>query len=209
MLTEKIFNVAQNGAEVILWILLFMSILSIGMIIERYFTLRSIKKQSLWMRTRISEALKANRLEEIEDLSKERDSLEGRALSYGLRHIKENGVEGVSELFNTFVLSEKPQLDKHLNFLATVGSNAPFIGLLGTVLGIMKAFNDLSINQAADNRIVMAGIAQALVATAIGLLVAIPAVIAFNSFQKQVKAALTSLESVREICVAYAKRKGK
>jgi biopolymer transport protein ExbB len=73
----------------------------------------------------------------------------------------------------------------------------------------MKAFKDLSQNASAGNEAVMLGIAEALVATAIGLVVAIPAVIAYNSFQKQVKGAMQSLETVRELCVAYAKTNSK
>ncbi|MCM2280405.1 MAG: MotA/TolQ/ExbB proton channel family protein, partial [Bdellovibrionaceae bacterium] len=107
-------------------------------------------------------------------------------------------------------LLERPQLERSLNFLATVGSNAPFIGLLGTVLGIMKAFRDLAANASATgNEAVMLGIAEALVATAVGLIVAIPAVIAYNYFQRQVKITLQSLETVRDLCLAYAKQKGK
>ena len=71
--------------------------------------------------------------------------------------------------------------------LATIGNNAPFIGLLGTVLGIIHAFQDLSMNMAEASSGVMGGISEALVATAIGLVVAIPAVIAFNTFKSRVK----------------------
>lgn len=207
MLIKKIMIVAQGGAEAILWLLLVLSVLSIGMIIERFLTLRKIKKNSDRVRGRLRETLQSYNLEEVEEISKDRDSLEGRALSYGLRHAKENGSKGLEEIFNSYALTEKPALERYLTFLATVGSNAPFIGLLGTVLGIMKAFDELSSNQAMNNGAVMEGIAHALVATAVGLLVAIPAVIAYNSFQKQVKYCLSGIESVREICLAYAKGK--
>ena len=103
---------------------------------------------------------------------------------------------------------ERPALERALSFLATIGNNAPFIGLFGTVLGIMKAFNDLSVADAASNKAVMSGIAEALVSTAVGLVVAIPAVMAFNYFQKQVKKVLLSVESVKELCISYAKTKG-
>lgn len=209
MLTEKIFAVAQSGAEVVLWLLLFLSVVSIGMIIERFFVLRGIKGKSDKIRLRVQDMLKANNLKEVAEVAKEWESLEGRALGCGLRYIKESGSKGLEELLGSFSLTERPGLEKHLSFLATIGSNAPFIGLLGTVLGIMRAFHDLSVNQAADNRVVMAGIAEALVATAVGLLVAIPAVVAFNYFQREVKSILTSLESIKELCIAYAKQEGK
>jgi biopolymer transport protein TolQ len=209
MLTEKLFTIAQGGAEVILWIMLSLSILSIATILERLFTLRQVSSNSKKIKARIKDVLQSNNLAELEDLSKDRESLEGRGLSYGLRHVKEHGANGLEEIFNSFALIEKPQLERSLNFLATVGSNAPFLGLLGTVLGIMKAFKDLSANVTAGNEAVMLGIAEALISTAIGLVVAIPAVIAFNYFQKQVKNHMQSLESVKELCIAYAKNKGR
>jgi biopolymer transport protein ExbB len=207
MLTEKLFTIAQGGAEVILWLLLLLSVLSIGMILERWIALRQVRKSSERTSLRIRECLQTQNFQDLEDISRDRDSLEGRALSYGLRHIKENGQNGLAEIFNSYGLIERPLLERSLNFLATVGSNAPFVGLLGTVLGIMKAFKDLSQNVSGGNEVVMLGIAEALVSTAIGLVVAIPAVIAYNYFQRQVRTAMQSLESVRELCVAYAKTK--
>lgn len=205
MLTERLFNVAQGGAEAILWLLLILSVVSIGLILERWLTLRAIVSRSNKNRARMKEALQSNNLSELEDIARDRDSLEGRALSYGLRHVKENGTDGLGEIFNSFAMLERPALERSLNFLATIGSNAPFIGLLGTVLGIMKAFRDLAANASAGNEAVMTGIAEALVSTAVGLIVAIPAVIAYNSFQKQVRGSMQSVDSVRELCIAYAK----
>lgn len=207
MLTEKLFNLAQGGAEIILYILLLLSVISIGLILERLVTLGAVKRKSDKVKERIKEALASHNYADIEELARDRDSLEGRALSYGLRHIKEKGISGLEEVFSAYALVERPALERSLNFLATVGSNAPFIGLLGTVLGIMKAFRDLSNNIGAGNEAVMLGIAEALVATAVGLIVAIPAVIAYNHFQRQVRASMHSLESVRELCLAYAKGK--
>ena len=207
MLTEKLFNIAQGGAEVILWIMLALSVISIATILERLFSLRQVSSASKKIKIRLKEVLQSNHLSELEDLSKDRESLEGRALSYGLRHVKENGANGLAEIFNSYALIERPVLERSLNFLATVGSNAPFLGLLGTVLGIMKAFKDLSQNVTAGNEAVMLGIAEALISTAIGLVVAIPAVIAYNYFQKQVKGYMQSIESVKELCIAYAKNK--
>ncbi len=207
MLTEKLFNLAQGGAEIILYILLLLSVISIGLILERLVTLGAVKRNSDRVKARIKEALQSNNYAEIEEIARDRDSLEGRALAYGLRHAKEKGVSGLEEVFSAYALVERPALERSLNFLATVGSNAPFIGLLGTVLGIMKAFRDLSNNVGAGNEAVMLGIAEALVATAVGLIVAIPAVIAYNHFQRQVRGSMHSLESVRELCLAYAKGK--
>lgn len=77
-------------------------------------------------------------------------------------------------------------LERNLTFLASVGSNAPFIGLFGTVLGIIRAFADLVGNMDGGADVVMAGISEALVATAVGIFVAVPAVVAYNAFMRQV-----------------------
>lgn len=209
MLTERLFSLAQGGAESILWLLLGLSVISVGLILERWMTLRQITTQGKRIHGRMREALQTNNFEELEDISRDKEALEGRALAYGLRHAKEVGENGLAEIFNSYALLERPALERSLNLLATIGSNAPFIGLLGTVLGIMKAFRDLSVNASTGNEAVMLGIAEALVSTAVGLVVAIPAVMAYNAFSKQVRGVLQSLETVRELCVAYAKKKAR
>lgn len=204
MLSDKFFIIARLGHEVTLWLLIVLSVISIAYILERYFSLRSIKEKSAKISDQIQETLQSNNLQEVEEMSRDRDSVEGRALSFGLKHSKKYGSVGLEEVFNSFAVTEKPRLEKRLNFLATVGSNAPFIGLLGTVFGIMDAFRELATSQG-DAQAVMVGISKALVATAVGLLVAIPAVIAYNYFQKQVSQIFQSLQGVRDICIAYAK----
>jgi biopolymer transport protein TolQ len=208
MLSERIFAVAHIADQVVLWILIILSIVSIGMILERFFALRSVAAESQKIRNRVRTALQTHSLDDVEGLAKNSETIEGRALAFALKHIKDNGSKGLEEVFNTISLIERPELERYLSFLATVGSNAPYIGLLGTVLGIMKAFNDLAQSAEAGQQTVMAGISLALVATAAGLFVAIPAVISYNYFQRQVKSILQSLDSVKELCLAYAKRKG-
>lgn len=206
MLTQKIFLIAQHGADAVLYLLIGLSVFSIAAILERYLTLRQVRIKGEKLKEQLNHVMQTQNLAELAEIGKDRDSLEGRALGHALKHARENGVEGLSEIVNSFALIEKPRLEKSLNFLATVGSNAPFIGLLGTVFGIMKAFNDLGVSQG-DAASVMVGIAEALVATAVGLFVAIPAVVAYNTFQKQVKHIMQNLETVRELSLAYAKRK--
>jgi biopolymer transport protein ExbB len=90
-------------------------------------------------------------------------------------------------------------LEKRLGILATFGNNAPFIGLFGTVLGVMKAFHDLGVSNEFGVRVVMEGISQALVATALGLFVAIPCVIAYNYFVRKVKTILLLYEEKKNL----------
>jgi biopolymer transport protein TolQ len=203
-MTDNFFSIAQVAHQVTLYVLLGLSVLSLAFILERFFSLMRVKSESIKVSERLREVLQSNNLSELEDMGKDRKSIEGRGLSYGLRHVHEKGLNGLEEIFSAYALSERPNLEKHLSFLATVGSNAPFIGLLGTVFGIMDAFRAMAQSQG-DATAVMLGISKALVATAIGLLVAIPAVIAYNYFQKQVKGIMQNLESVKELCLAYAK----
>ena len=208
MLTEKFFAIAQVGHEFTLWILVILSVLSVAFILERYFTLKAIEAKTDSVSKKMQDSIQANALNEVEDMAKDRDSIVGKALSYGLRHAKEHGSEGLEEIFNSYSLMEKPKLEKRLSFLATVGSNAPFIGLLGTVFGIMGAFQALAESQG-EMQNVMTGISEALVATAVGLLVAIPAVVAYNFLQRKVKGILMTLESAKDVCLAYSKTKRK
>lgn len=94
------------------------------------------------------------------------------------------------------VAREQIRLERLLTFLGTLGNNAPFIGLFGTVLGIIRAFRDLSLDSTGNSAVVMAGISEALVATAVGLFVALPAVLSYNYFQKQVDRILSINESL-------------
>ena len=206
-MSEKIFSVAQYADQLVLFVLACMSVLSVGMILERFLALKSISDKSLNIRAKIKKALVGNNLAEFENLAKD-DSIEGRAAAQALHHLKSSGIPGFEEVFNTYVLNERPDLEKYLAVLATIASNAPFIGLLGTVLGIMKAFNDLAQTTNAGQQTVMAGISVALIATAAGLFVAIPAGMFFNFYTRKVKGILTSLECVKELGLAYAKKKG-
>lgn len=206
-MTDNFFAIAQVAHTVTLWLLIILSVLSLAFILERVFTLTKVKNDSARIAERLKEIMQSNQLAELEELGKDRKSLEGRGLSYGLRHVHERGVNGLDEIFSAYALNERPALERYLSFLATVGSNAPFIGLLGTVFGIMDAFRGMAQSQG-DATAVMLGISKALTATAIGLMVAIPAVIAYNYFQKQVKGVLQNLESAKELCLAYAKSSG-
>ena len=205
-MTDNFFAIAQVAHEVTLWSLILLSILSVAFILERFVTLGKIRRKSQDIALQLREILQTNNLADLEDLAKDRESLEGRGLSYGLRHVREKGLNGLEEIFSSFAAIERPGLERYLGFLATVGSNAPFIGLLGTVFGIMDAFRSLAQSQG-DATAVMIGISKALVATAVGLIVAIPAVIAYNYFQKQVKGVMLNIESVKDLTLAYAKSK--
>jgi biopolymer transport protein TolQ len=103
-------------------------------------------------------------------------------------------LEGVQRAMRVALAREVEALETHLSFLATVGSTSPYIGLFGTVWGIMNAFHGLSTVQQATIASVAPGIAEALIATAMGLFAAIPAVIAYNRFSNDVERLVTRYE---------------
>jgi biopolymer transport protein ExbB len=98
-------------------------------------------------------------------------------------------------------------LEKNLLILGTLGNNAPFIGLFGTVLGIIKAFNDLAVAGTSGPTIVMRGVSEALVATAMGLLIAIPAVAAYNYFQGKIKRSMLNSDRLSRLLLATLAKK--
>jgi biopolymer transport protein ExbB len=205
---ERVFAIAHFADAGVLYLLIFLSFVSIYIIIERYVRLGRISRVSAEQRRRLEDALSAGHQGDLEELVLDPASLEGRVFDQALRHIQKNGSRGLEETFTTFVQFEQPKLERSLTFLATVGSNAPYIGLFGTVLGIMKSFNDLAQATSAGQQTVMAGISSALIATAAGLLVAIPSILAYNYFQKQVKSIVGGIETFKEAAVAYVKIKG-
>ena len=120
---------------------------------------------------------------ELNRLSK---SLETRALQ-DARSNPESLLENVDRAMQGAIMSESQRFDRFLPLLATTGSTAPFIGLFGTVWGIMSSFQEIGLKGAANLAVVAPGISEALVATAIGLAAAIPAVVAYNHFANRIR----------------------
>jgi biopolymer transport protein ExbB/TolQ len=115
-----------------------------------------------------------------------------------------HGPEGVEDLLIAASLAEKEGLERRLLALGTLGNNAPFVGLFGTVLGVIKAFHDLA-QSSGGPEVVMQGLSEALVATAVGLFVAIPCVIAYNYLSKKAKDVLTGTESLGRYLMAHVR----
>ncbi len=115
-------------------------------------------------------------------------------------------VEGARRAMRVAHMREIDRLENHLAFLATVGSTSPYVGLFGTVWGIMNAFRALSNVQQATMAMVAPGIAEALIATAMGLFAAIPAVIAYNRFADRVDRLETQFDTFTEEFAAILQR---
>ena len=204
---ESLFKIADASAHIILYFMGFLSIVSLSIIVERFISIRKISQDSKAIGIKFQEVLETQDTNKMPGLTTFNASVEGRALKYGLDYLGKNSQEGLDELFSSFKTLEKPKLEGNLYILGTIASNAPYIGLLGTVMGIMKAFNDLGVNPGQGNEVVMAGIGHALVSTAIGLALAIPAVIAFNFFQKKVSLILANIDATKDLCLVFSKSK--
>lgn len=205
MLVEKIFNFTLLGADWVLWLLIVISVISVSIMAERAMMLYRNRSDAGALGQRLTELLAAGAIPESASFLKTSNSPEARICLTGIENM-EGGLGVVEEKIAAAINKEKLLMEQNVSFLGTVGSNAPFIGLFGTVLGIIKAFHDLSLGSQEGTTAVMAGISQALVATAAGLLVAIPAVIAFNYFKEKVKEKLANADSLARVIFAYLKR---
>ena len=199
-LTEHLLGFMLLGSEWVLFLLLGLSVVSVAVMVERAIFLRARGDADAFARE-LEALLKGG------DLTGARKALVGRTApaamvaAAGLSHY-DRGSESVGAAMASAKARLRIDMEKNLGVLGTLGNNAPFIGLFGTVLGIIKAFADLSRNSAGGAGAVMAGISEALVATAVGLMVAIPAVIAFNYFQAKVRKTISGVDSVAHMVLA-------
>ena len=191
-------------AEWVLWLLIVMSVVSVAIMVERwvFYTKHSVDSDAI--RVELNRLLSAGDYAAAAEYLAKYDSLETNVVLFGLREY-EKGPDSVEDLLDGAETRERLRYSRRLGFLATVGSNAPFIGLFGTVLGIIRAFRDLAGNMADASGTVMAGISEALIATAVGLLVAIPAVVAYNLFMGKVKEKASNGELLSKTLLAQLK----
>ncbi|MFI5348198.1 MAG: MotA/TolQ/ExbB proton channel family protein [Elusimicrobiota bacterium] len=205
MLIDSLNELALSGGNWVIYLLLFTSVMSVYVMCERYFFFRKITGQSLAIRKFVTEHLVKGDVEAVHAELKRFQCPESRILLAGLSAAA-RGPVGARERSESQLILEKAALERNLVLLATVGSNAPFVGLFGTVLGVIKAFHELSLQGASSGgTLVMRGISEALIATAVGILVAIPALVAYNYFKDKVKNALAQAESLNHLAMSYMK----
>jgi biopolymer transport protein ExbB len=205
MLERAMVAFSLLGATWVLWLLVLLSIFSVAVMIERavFYVRRRVDVGAV--SEKLSALLDKNDIAGARALFERDDTMEAHVLGVGLR-LFERGAHVVSETMEAELVRQKTRFESYLIFLGTLGNNAPFIGLFGTVLGIIKAFKDLSIGDptkgGAGAQAVMAGISEALVATAVGLAVALPAVVAFNYFKTVVKRSVANTETLTRLLSA-------
>jgi biopolymer transport protein ExbB len=200
-LTERILSFTLLGSEWVLWLLIGLSVLSVAVMVERAIFLSARGMSFDALAKQLTQFLK------VGDVAGARlvlSGLRGPEARVGVAGLEQagRGTEAISEAMAATKSRVRLEMEKNLGVLGTLGNNAPFIGLFGTVLGIIKAFADLSHNQGGGAATVMSGISEALVATAVGLMVAIPAVIAFNFFQGKIRQSLGRVDAMAHLILS-------
>jgi biopolymer transport protein ExbB len=203
-LEQQLLSFALLGVGWVLWLLVFLSVACLGVAIDRWLYLRLNHTPVDKVQAGLARYLESGDADAWNAELNELGGLEARVLAAGLDAGKK-GADSAEEAVMGTLIFEKAALEKRLIVLGTVGANAPFVGLFGTVLGIIKAFHDLAENEAEASSAVMAGISEALVATAIGLMVAIPAVVLYNYFQRRNKGILSHTESLAHLVLSRMK----
>jgi biopolymer transport protein ExbB len=202
MLTRTLLGITLGSAEWVLWLLCVLSVLSIAVMLERavYFSSHSLEGSDA-----LAVKLAKGELDAVRKQIDGKKGMEAAVLREALNSLA-SGPDSVEEVIAATVARERPQYERFLSFLGTLGSNAPFIGLFGTVLGIIKAFHDLGqsgAKGAAIQQTVMAGISEALVATAVGLAVAIPAVVGYNVLTRSLKTITSRTNALGHALVSH------
>lgn len=202
-IVQKLLGLTLLGTEWVLWLLIILSVVSVTIMIERAAYFLRMRVDFPDFSAKLTKHLIDDDLEAARRLCEASPSLESQVCLRGLEHSRQ-GDQAMRESMEGFLIGQRQTLDRGLMVLGTLGNNAPFIGLFGTVIGIIMAFKDLANNPAGGPSVVMAGISEALVATAVGLMVAIPAVIAFNAYNRIVKRHVQNAEAMMKMVLAHS-----
>jgi biopolymer transport protein ExbB/TolQ len=203
-LVQTLLGLPVFRSEWVLYLLLGLSVVSVAVIVERGVFFQRHKVDAGALRVELTALLAAGDFEAAARILQRHDALATNVVLAGLRS-SELGPESVEDLIAGAFGQERARYERRLPFLATLASNAPYIGLFGTVLGIVRSFRELAANMADASSAAMAGIAESLIATALGLLVAIPAVVAFNVFKGKVKDAVVDGQTLSRILLSRLK----
>ena len=223
MQQQGIFDLITGAGpvvQIVLYLLILFSVVSWGVILFKFRHVREAKKQSarfieiFWESRNLasiheaSQKLEASPVahvfiagyEELLRVSR-RNAAETDGLTTDL-----SGVDNVARAMKRAANVELTKLEQTLTFLATTSGSTPFIGLFGTVWGIMNAFRGLSVTRSSTIQAVAPGIAEALIATAAGLVAAIPALIAYNHFLQEIRVLTADMENFTQEFLNIAER---
>jgi biopolymer transport protein ExbB/TolQ len=205
MLVEKLLKVALLGSSWVMYLLLGLSVFSIGAMIERvlYFRKRSDDVDELG--EKLIQLLEQGDADNARALLEKSPSVEASVLAPALKYLSA-GAEAVADSIESGMIRSRMDMERGSTLLGTLGNNAPFIGLFGTVIGVIIAFSKLGASQSSSSmNAVMGGIAESQVATGVGLFVAIPAVVAYNLIQKRIGDIESNLQAIAKDVAAVLK----
>ncbi|MEB2311413.1 MAG: MotA/TolQ/ExbB proton channel family protein [Polyangiaceae bacterium] len=210
-LVEWLESLMTNfGAAWVMWLLIALSVLSVAVMLERAWFFFSLRDDLARLASQLRERLRAGDLEGARRELEASPSAEAAVVVAGLMEA-DRGARAAEEAMKGAAALQRIKLERRLAYLGTLGNNAPFIGLFGTVIGVVRAFEQLgkqgtgaaAAASTTAPTAVMAAIAEALVATAIGLAVAIPAVAMYNVFMRRAKGILANTDALSRVLLSY------
>jgi biopolymer transport protein ExbB len=210
-LVEWLQHLMTNfGATWVMWLMIGLSVASVTIMLERGWFYYSIRDDIPTLAQSLRDRLRDDDVGAALGLLEKSPSAEAAVVVAGLREA-DRGPTAADKAMRGAAALQKMKLERRLAFLGTLGNNAPFIGLFGTVIGVVQAFEQLGKQgmgaaqsaSAGAPQEVMAAIAEALVATAVGLAVAIPAVAAYNFYQRHTRAVLGNTDALSNVLLAY------
>ena len=204
MQNELLDLLLRMGSEWVLWLLLGLSVLAVALGIERLLFYLQERRPTLALQRALA-AVRDGDLAQANTALTGQRSIGAAVVRTCIEHAP-SGVASVEEHLLATIEAERGRYERGLAFLGTLGNNAPFIGLFGTVLGIIRAFNDLAADQSGSGQAVMEGIAESLVTTCVGLAVALPAVAVFNACARHVERVTSGAEGLGHTMLGYLKR---
>ena len=218
-INERFLAFALQGSSWVLWVLIGLSALALTVAAERALRLRRasagqarlrVLALRAWTNIPTNPKLAEEELSRLASRSKASRS-PAASMVQALESAAGAGIASARRMVAATRAHERRVLERYIGVLGTVGANAPFIGLFGTVLEILRVFGlvgEGGMGSSAQSGAIMAGISEALVATGVGLLVAIPAVVAFNALTKWVDTILSEADEVTEVAFAMLESEG-
>jgi biopolymer transport protein ExbB len=199
------------GAGWVMWLMILLSVVSVAIMLERGWFYWSLRDDIGKLAQKLREDLRRGDYEGARAGLERSPSAEAAVVVAGLLEA-DRGAKAAEEAMEGAMALQRMKLERRLAFLGTLGNNAPFIGLFGTVIGVVEAFEQLGKQSTVATKAaaavgapqeVMAAIAEALVATAVGLAVAIPAVAAYNYYQRLSKSVLANTSALSHVLLSY------
>ncbi|MBZ0236211.1 MAG: MotA/TolQ/ExbB proton channel family protein [Deltaproteobacteria bacterium] len=203
-LQDTLTSLADLGATWVMWLLVGLSILGLAIAVERAIVMFATRDDIRRLKDDLVASLRKGDVDGARSRLERSRSFEARIARAGLSDVDVDPGAAAERIAGA-TQTARVSMERRLAFLGTVGSNAPFVGLLGTVIGIINAFHELESASGKVSAGLMAEIGEALVATAVGICVAIPAVVAFNYFNRVIRARLSRADALSREITAFLK----